>query len=172
MSCILDGSEKFRRNIHFSHTDTPVMRVSGEIAEVTNQHTCPIPSGVIVRRERIFDGVQGGFEYSSSAQPTGLTKQPRSLRIKGKQWSRHKRFPIAKSSRDRVSSPLELLNRSRDAVDLVGSSSVAGHWILVVLLSVRCLLSRDFRNDDSLALFRGTGLELDLTRALGDRLIA
>lgn len=45
------------------------------------------------------------------------------------------------------------------------------HWILVVLRSVHCLFPRGVR-DEFLSLARGTGSDLDMTRALGDYFIA
>lgn len=106
------------------------MKVPNIITDVTNRHTCVLPSGTIVRKERISDAVQVEFEYESSTKPVTMAKQPGSPRIKMRQFARSKRFPTAKSSRDWVSVPRELWNALGDVVDLAGPGSVAVHGIL------------------------------------------
>lgn len=144
------------------------MLVPHVIAERTNPNACPLPFGEFVRRAGLYDGVEVGFYYSGPAQYASVIKQSGFPRSRGRQWARSKSFLGAKSSRGWASTPVEVSNTLRDAGDLVGSSSAAGHWTLVVLRSVRCLLPHGVRNK-SLSLSEGTGFNLVLTRVLGDR---
>lgn len=48
-------------------------------------HTCPLPSGGIIFKGRMSDGVQVGIGYERSAERASMVKQPRSRRIKKEQ---------------------------------------------------------------------------------------
>lgn len=100
-----------------------------------------------------------------------MSEQPGFLRSKVRPLARFKKFARAKASCDWVSTPLKLSNRSRDAGDLAESTSIARHWILVALRSIRCSSRHGLRNE-SLSFSTETDLELDVMKALEDRLIA
>lgn len=122
MTSVVDASEKLRYNIHFSDMDDmPATGTYDAIPEVSTRNTCPLPSGVMVHMAHVSDDAKVGTGYSIAALPLGMNKHPASPWIEGRRWARLTRFPRAKSSCEWVLTPLEMSNRLKNAVDLVGS---------------------------------------------------